>query len=226
MLNKTQISEIEKKLNYSFKNKELLSTAFTHSSYGHLMNEAHNERLEFLGDSVLQLCVTKYLYTHFDLEEGALSKIRSFIVSTKNLSKAVNDLDFISFLQYAQSGNKVMSNAIKADLFEAVLGAIYLDSNFETTYNFVVQKLKFTKELFADLMQDAKDYKTTLQELIQTKKDNVLEYRIIKKEGPAHLPKFTAQVLINGTVLGEAEGRSKKEAENICASIAIKKLDL
>ena len=176
MLNKKQILKIESSLGYSFKNKDLLLQAFTHSSYGKLMNIPYNERLEFLGDSVLQLVTTKYLFNNFDLQEGSLSKIRSFVVSTKNLSKAINDLKLIDYLQYAKSNIKNLSASIKANLFEAILGAIYLESDFEVCYDFVLEKLHYSKKLFEALTIDTKDYKTTLQELIQVDKDNKLEY--------------------------------------------------
>ena len=224
MFTQKQINEIEQKLGFKFKNKALINLAFTHSSYGNLKEQESNERLEFLGDSVLHLCTTKYLYEHFDLSEGILSRARSYTVSTKNLSQAIKKLQVIDYLKYAKSGTKNTSNSIQANLFEAVLASIYLDAGFDEAYKFVVEKLNYSKELFKKLMENANDYKTQLQEVIQANADNVLRYILIKKEGKPHEPIFTVQVLLNNKVLGEGIGSSKKEAENLAAQKALKKL--
>ncbi|MDD4211238.1 MAG: ribonuclease III [Clostridia bacterium] len=224
MFNKQQINEIESKLGYNFKNKELLNLAFTHSSYGNLNAEKSNERLEFLGDSVLHLSTTKYLYEKFDLAEGILSKIRSYVVSTKNLSQAVKQMQIIGFLKYAKNNTKNTSASIQANLFEAILASIYLDAGFDEAYQFVMQKLHYSTSLVNELISNTKDYKTQLQEVTQVSPKNVLEYNLIKKDGPPHEPIFSVEVLLNKKVLGKGKGGSKKEAENIAAQNALKKL--
>jgi ribonuclease III len=224
MFTQKQINEIEQKLGYVYKNKALINLAFTHSSYANLKEQESNERLEFLGDSVLHLSTTKYLYENFNLPEGVLSRARSYTVSTKNLSQAIKKLGIIDYLKYAKSGTKSTSNSIQANLFEAVLASIYLDAGFEVAYKFVLEKLNYSKQLFEKLIKNAKDYKTQLQEIIQKETKNVLEYKLLKKEGRPHEPIFTVEVLLNNKVLASGVGSSKKEAENIAAQKALKKL--
>ena len=224
MFSKQKIHEIEQKLGVVYKNKTLLELAFTHSSYGNINEVENNERLEFLGDSVLHFATTQYLFNNFNMSEGVLSKVRSYVVSAKNLVKAVDELDLIIYLQYGKNETKNTSTAIKANLFEAILASIYLDKGFEAAYQFVIKKLHYTKKMFESLIDNTCDYKTTLQELIQTKRENVLEYKLIKKDGPPHAPIFTVHVLLNKKVMGKGQGNSKKEAENIAAQYAIKKL--
>ena len=225
MFTNKQIDEIEKKTGYVFKNKALVNLAFTHSSYANIKEQESNERLEFLGDSVLHLCTTKYLYEHFALPEGILSRVRSYTVSTKNLSQAIKKMGVIEYLKYTKSGSKNTSNSIEANLFEAILAGIYLDSGFDKAFEFVIQKLNYSKELFEKLIKNANDYKTQLQEVAQLNQDNILEYRLVKKEGRPHEPIFTVEVLLNNAVLGEGVGSSKKEAENMAAQKALKILE-
>ena len=159
------------------------------------------------------------------MPEGVLSRARSYTVSTKNLSQAIKKLGIIDYLKYAKSGTKSTSNSIQANLFEAVLASIYLDAGFNQAYNFVIEKLNYSKQLFEKLIKNANDYKTQLQEVIQKESDNVLEYRLLKKEGRPHEPIFTVEVLLNNKVLAEGVGSSKKEAENIAAQKALKILN-
>jgi ribonuclease-3 len=224
MLNQKTINEIETKLGVQFKNKALLEVAFTHSSYANLNETMHNERLEFLGDSVLHFVTTNYLYEHFTLPEGVLSKVRSYVVSAKNLAKAIQNLNLITYLQFGKNDAKNASNSIKANLYEAILASIYLDQGFDVAYNFTIKTLNYTKTLFEKLIQNSNDYKTMLQEVVQASRDNVLEYKLIKKQGPPHQPTFTVQVLLNNKVMSEANAGSKKEAENLAAKQALKKL--
>ena len=223
MITKNDINEIEQKLGIVFTDKALLELAFTHSSYGNIKSIESNERLEFLGDSVLHFATTQYLYNNFLLNEGVLSRIRSYVVSAKNLAKALEELNVSKYLQYTQNGNTV-PNHIKANLFEAILASIFLDKGFEVAYNFILKHLHYSKELFEKLIKNANDYKTQLQELVQVKKENTLKYEIIKKEGPPHSPSFLVAVLFNGEVIATAYGKSKKEAENLAAQQSLKKL--
>ena len=221
--NKQTIKKIENKLGVTFKNKALLELAFTHSSYGNINEIENNERLEFLGDSVLHFVTTKYLYNHFKDAEGVLSKVRSYVVSAKNLSKCIDELGVSEFLHYAKS-TKNLSKSIKANLFEAVLASIYLDQGFETAYNFATSKLHYTKELFDKLIKNTNDYKTKLQEVIQEDASNELVYRLVKKEGAPHEPTFTVDVLLNNKAVGRGVAKNKKEAENLAAKKALDKL--
>ena len=224
MLNSQSKKEIQEKLGYTYQDESLLNLAFTHSSYGNINGVESNERLEFLGDSVLHFATTQYLFHNFNLPEGLLSKTRSYVVSAKNLSKAINELGVISYLQYGKNDGKITSSSIKANLYEAILASIYLDAGFEVAYNFVLRTLHYKKGLFEDLMENTNDYKTKLQELTQVKKENKLTYELIKKEGPPHAPIFTIQVKLNGKVVGTGVGKNKKEAENNAAREALKQL--
>jgi len=223
MITKNEINEIEKKLGIVFNDKALLELAFTHSSYGNINSKESNERLEFLGDSVLHFATTQYLFNNFSLNEGVLSRIRSYVVSAKNLSKALEELNVIKYLQYAQNST-VIPNHIKANLYEAILASIYLDQGFEFAYNFILKHLHYSKSLFEKLIENANDYKTQLQELVQVKKENTLSYELIKKEGPPHSPNFLVAVIFNGETMAVANGKTKKEAENLAAQQALKKL--
>lgn len=224
MLKENEIKEIEKKLGYEFKNKELLQTALTHSSYANLNNLKSNERLEFLGDSVLHFATTNYLYKNLELEEGKLSKLRSYVVSTISLSEAIDKLELINFIQFGKHSKKSYPSGVKADLFEAILGAIYLDSNYFTASQFIYEKLNYSLNYFKVLLNDTFDYKTNLQEVIQKNNKNILEYKITNKKGEQHNPIFTAQVFLNNKLIGKGKGSTKKEAENNSAKSALKSL--
>ena len=224
MFTKKQENIIQNKLGYVYKNKKLLNLAFTHVSYGNINAVQSNERLEFLGDSVLHFATTNYLYKNFDFDEGVLSKIRSFIVSTNNLAEAIDRIQVIDFLKYGTNDKKISSNSIKADLFEAILGSIYLDSGFDNAYKFVVRKLEYSKRAFEDLVENTNDFKTQLQEKIQTNGKNAIKYKLLKKQGPPHNPTFTVQVVFNKKPMGVGIGKNKKEAENIAAQNTLKKL--
>lgn len=224
MFSKDQVEKIEKCLGYKFKNDKFLNMAFTHSSYANLYGEESYERLEFLGDSVLHFSTTNYLFSNFILAEGVLSKLRSFVVSTENLSNAIDKLNIEIYIKYGKHIGKKLSKAIKADLFEAILGAIYLDSNFAVANSFVKEKLQYSKELFEILIDNSTDYKTKLQEVVQAVKTNVLVYKIIDKKGSAHAPEFTAEVILNDKILGIGTGKTKKSAENLAAFNALKTL--
>ena len=216
------LNQIEKILGYKFKNKEFLSIAFTHSSFGHLNQVPYNERQEFLGDSLLNLITTTYLYNNCSLNEGEMSKVRAYLVSCDYLSDIIQELDIIKYLRVASFDPKKSKNAM-GDLFEAIIAGIYLDSDYKTAEKFVLKTLKYSKELINEVHLHLTDYKTMLQEIVQKNPKNKLNYELIEKTGPAHAPIFTISLILNGEVLVTKTGRNKKQTENECAKFVIDK---
>lgn len=224
------IHELEKKLNVNFKDKNLLIQAFTHSSYVNEHRNAEykdNERLEFLGDAVLELAVSQYLYsTYKTMPEGDLTRLRAAIVCEPSLDRFAKELDFGKYLLLgrgeAQSGGRERP-AILADAFEAFLGALYLDQGFEKVIeflgSFVFPKIK------TGTFSEGSDYKTQLQEIVQQDKNQTVTYEVMDETGPSHDKKFHVRVLINGNTYGEGVGRSKKEAEQRAAKVALDQLN-
>ena len=215
-----KIKEIEEILGYKFKDENLLKTAFTHSSFANIHNLQSNERLEFLGDSVLNFCTTKYLYQNFDFNEGDSSKIRAFVVSSENVSDYIKQNKLIDFLS-CHNFNPNNSTNVMGDLYESIVGAMLLDSNFETCDKFIHKSLKFSKQLFDTKHLQTRDYKTELQEYVQGQENMKLEYILLEKTGPAHLPEFTIAVEIDGKRYATSTAKSKKEAENMVAQKAL-----
>lgn len=215
-----EIAQIEKIIQYTFKEKNLLITAFTHSSYANNNHTQSNERLEFLGDTVLSTIISERIYADMDYDEGQLSKLRSKIVSMHPLALLTESLGLDKFLQYAGFGKNVdITDNMKADLMEAIIGAIYIDGGIE-------QARKYVKRNFFDVVKtmekldDLEDSKSRLQELIKT---GSVKYTTTKK-GSDHLPEFTASCIVNGTLMGRGTGSSKRQAETQAASEALKKL--
>jgi len=216
---------LEKKLGYTFKNKSLLLNALTHSSYA---NEARNgitsnERLEFLGDSVLSIIVSEFLYTKFpDIPEGELTKLRASLVCEKSLCSFSRELELGRFLRLGKGEDKGGGRervSILADAFEAVLAAMYLDGGIEISrkhvMRFILKELKHTDdEVF-------KDFKTALQEIIQRNPEESVSYILIDEEGPDHDKIFTVEVHLNSNVIGTGKGKSKKQAEQMAAKQAL-----
>lgn len=217
----------EKKINYSFSKKELLITALTHSSY---INEKknklnkYNERLEFLGDSVLGLIITEYLYKSFTyLSEGNLTVIRSKIVCEKGLAKCATELGFGEFLLLGKGEEMTggrLRNSILSDAFEAVIAAIYLDGGLERARNFILPNMN---TLITNSVEGTVsiDYKTRLQEMLQKNGEYNIVYAVIDESGPAHDKIFITEVRINGEVNGQGTGKSKKESEQKAAKNAL-----
>lgn len=215
---------LEKNLGYTFKNKSLLINALTHSSYA---NEARdgvssNERLEFLGDSVLSVIVSDYIYKRFNnLPEGELTKIRASLVCEKSLcgfSKELNVGEFLRLGKGEEKGGGRERASILADAFEALLAAIYLDSDLETARNFV---LKFVDLELSSEEEVFKDYKTALQEIIQRNPEEYVTYILIGESGPDHNKSFEMEVHLNSNVIGRGVGKSKKQAEQMAAKQAL-----
>lgn len=215
---------LEKILNYTFKNKELLETALTHSSYANEQRGGAvcNERLEFLGDSVLSIIVSDYLYNNFSLPEGRLTKLRASLVCEKTLCRFSRSLQVGQFLKLGR-GERATGGAdrdsLLADAFEAILAAIYLDGGMEPAkkhvMRFVLEELRHMEH------ENFKDYKTELQEVIQRNPEENLHYVLTGQSGPDHNKQFTVEVRLNSNVIGVGTGHSKKAAEQAAACKAL-----
>ncbi len=218
---------IEKNIGYIFKDKSLLENALTHKSF--LVKERgskNNERLEFLGDSVLGFAVAQYLYKNFpSLPEGELTKIRSTVVCEKSLYKVAQRIELGKYI-YIGKGEEASNGrerpSILSDATEALFAAIYLDSSITEVVDLIIRLLKEDIET-AVKDRDGKDYKTLFQELVQKDGKKAPEYEIIKEEGPDHAKMFTAVAKLDGKVVGTGVGKTKKEAEKQAAENALRK---
>ena len=217
----TDISVLEKEIGYTFKNKELLLTALTHSSFYNENKRLRpcNERLEFLGDAVLSVISAEYLYECDTGNEGELSKVRAALVCEEALFEYAETLGLGNFL-FLGRGEEAAGRTRKstvADATEALLGAIYLDSGFEDAKKFI---LPYLKEKFRKINKVC-DYKTVLQEIVQKSKGEKLSYEIVSESGPAHDRSFVCDVLINSNHISSGRGKSKKAAEQEAARAAL-----
>jgi len=216
------MKEIEKIINYKFKDKSLLELAQTHSSYAHKYNLNNNERLEFLGDSILGYVVAEFLMINLNSNEGELTKTRAKLVSCENLSEVITKNKLNNFIKTFP--NNLNSEAIKGDFFEALIGAIYLDGGLEESKNFIFNFLKLNTKNINNLLNKTKDFKSELQELVQSKKGN-LEYKLIGTQGEANNLTFEFELLINNKSICFAKEKTKQKAQNLCAQKALKKID-
>ena len=215
------IKKVEEIIGYTFKSKKYLQTAFVHSSYSNEHRIESNERLEFLGDAVIEFIVTEILYLQFRGKEGDMSKIRSMIVSEKPLAEAMEKMGLDKFLLkgVGESKNATESKAVKCDLFEAISGAIYLDGGIDNTR-------KFFEKAVGDIILNLKvngyddDPKTKLQEMLKQAK---IVYSTTKT-GEDHRPTYKTFVFVNDVKMGMGIGSNKKTAEENAASEAIKNL--
>lgn len=219
------MKELEQKLGISFHKPALLQRAVSHSSYANEMRipEGSNERLEFLGDAVLSIIVSEYIFKHFThLPEGELTKLRASLVCEKSLCGFARELELGRYLLLGkgemQNGGRERPS-ILADAFEAVLAAVYLDGGIEAATGLVLRFV--TKELRRSSPDAFKDYKTTLQEIIQQNPEERLEYLLTGESGPDHDKRFTVEVHLNSNIIGCGIGRSKKEAEQQAAKQAL-----
>ena len=211
---------IEKRIGYSFKDKTLLDLAFTHKS----INQTKNyERLEFLGDAVIGAIVAEYLYLNFkDLNEGELSRYRAALVRLDALYDIAEKLKISEFILKERNNGK--NKRIISNVYEAVIGAVLLDSSHEKAKEILLSHIhRFNPDIYKEILENT-DFKTTLQELVQKETGTTPEYRTVKKEGPVHNVVFTICVKINGEILGYGTGRSKKIAEQNGAKEALKKI--
>lgn len=225
------IEELERKLNYSFKNKELLRTALIHKSFNEGLQKGlpDNEKLEFLGDSVVNLVVTDHLYRSFPaLNEGELSKLKAHLVSTNSLSRIAQSmaLSNFAFLGKGEEKNDGRKNKkINASLFEAVIGAVYIDSSYKTVSSIVFAFFREFLDKFSRREMKINDYKSELQELIQKKQSYLPSYRIVEQTGKPPNVIFTAAVFIENNEIGRGTGPNKRKAEQDAAFNALTRID-
>lgn len=225
------MQELEKKLNYTFRDPALLEEALSHSSYANEHRSAHlrsNERLEFLGDSVLGFVTAEFLFLqHPDLPEGDLTRIRAALVCEQSLFEVAQKLGLGSYLKLGrgeESGGGRARTSILADATEAVFAAVYLDGGIGAASE-LIHRCLLEAEREEAVEERRRDYKTALQELVQRQADQVLTYRMAGEAGPDHAKTFQAEVLLNGRILGTGSGHSKKEAEQAAARSALEVLD-
>lgn len=223
----SNIELFEQKINYEFKNKEYILEALTHSSYSNEnKNYPFNERLEFLGDSVLSIVISDYLFKkETKLPEGELTKIRANIVCEESLSEVSKNIHLGKYMllgkgEEATGGRERIS--ILADALEAVIAAIYLDGGIKCAREFILTNME---KIINDSIKGKifRDYKTCLQEVLQSNGENNIWYKLIEEKGPDHNKRFVMEVGINDTVLGVGEGKSKKDAEQVAAKCALDK---
>lgn len=224
-IRKCILDEFQEKLKIKFKDLTLLDMAFTHSSYAHQKKGVKfNERLEFLGDSVLQLCITEYLFINLNSKsEGELTKIRALIVCENSLyeiAKKWNVGNYINMSRGEELTGGRLRISILADCVEAIICSIYLDGGYFIAKEFIINNFKeiITKAIKNEIILD---YKTKLQEELQQNRDVSIIYRLIKFEGPPHKRKFYTKVIIDNIIKGEGVGNSKKESEQNAAKEAL-----
>ena len=227
MRNKLELEVLEQRIGYTFQKKQLLKNELNHTSYANEHGISSNEKLEFLGDAILEFVTSKYLFKKYQfLKEGEMTKVRASVVCEESLYEIAQKLGFSDFLYLGKSeitnGGKARP-AILADSVEAVIAALYLDSNrMEIVESFILDNLQQPIEI-ASKNVGMKDYKTVLQEKLQENGEVEIHYQIIEEHGPDHDKTFIAQVTCNGVVIGQGEGKSKKSAEMEAARVAISK---
>lgn len=220
------MTNAEKKIGYEFTNKALLDTALSHSSYANENHTRSNERLEFLGDSVLSIVVSDYIFKKMiNINEGDLSKFRASLVCERSLAELSKSIS-LSELVFLGRGEEKMGGrrrpSIISDAFEAVLGAIYLDGGMEAASKWLLSIME--KRILETLEGDVyKDYKTTLQELVQRDGKSSVRYETLNETGKEHDKRFEVRVFINNKARCSAVGHSKKEAEQMAAKATIEK---
>lgn len=220
------MTDLQNKIGYHFKNPALLNEALTHSSYANEHKSQHiryNERLEFLGDAVLSIVVSDYIFKNCpELPEGELTKLRASLVCEKSLYEFAKKIDLGKYLILSKgerNNGGAERPSILSDAFEALIAAIYIDGGIAPVskhiLNFVIPAIKNSKK------KKINDYKTTLQEIIQKNPGEKLEYVLVKESGPDHNKHFVVEVHLNSNVIGKGGGRSKKEAEQQAAREAL-----
>lgn len=220
------MKDFENRIEYKFKNPKLLEEALTHSSYANEHRDKRikcNERLEFLGDAVLSVVVADYIFENYpDLPEGELTKLRSALVCEKALymfGKQIKLGEYLLLSRGEKNGGGAERPSIVSDAFEAVIAAIYLDGGLDSArkhiLRFVIPEVKNMRT------KPFKDYKTTLQEIVQKNPGEILEYNMVSESGPDHDKHFVFEVYLNSNVIGKGGGRSKKEAEQNAAREAL-----
>jgi len=225
------LEELEQALNYNFKNKELLKNALIHKSYNEGLKKdlPDNEKLEFLGDSVINLVITEYLFRTYKVwNEGELSKLKSHLVSSDFLSKiaiSINLSDYILLGKGEEKNNGRDNKKTNASLFEAVIGAIYIDSSFKVVSSIIIS---FFKDFFKSITEKdirINDYKSELQEIVQEKNNSLPYYKIIEESGKPPNILFTAAVHIDSKEIGRGKGKNKRQAEQDAALNALDRIN-
>ena len=220
------MDKLERTLHYSFQDKRLIETALTHSSYANERGPGtlYNERLEFLGDAVLSIVVSDYIFKNLtDMPEGELTRVRATLVCEKSLCDLARAIHLGSYLRLGRgedlSGGRDRPS-ILADAFEAVIAAIYLDGGMEAASAFILRNMSslLSNRTYTPFV----DYKTRLQEIVQQNPEDQLEYRLAGEEGPDHAKVFTVQVILDNNVFSTGQGRSKKAAEQAAAKEALR----
>ncbi len=236
------LQNFQKKIGVTFKSIELLNVALTHSSYSRYYDKVFddNEKLEFMGDAVLELASSTYIFKKFpSLDEGELTKLRATVVCQNTLAKIAKRLKIGGIMQFdygeSASGGATRDSNLE-DAFESVIGAIYLDCGWETARDFAINQLKpelenLTDENVSDELQkmirkNLSDYKSTLQEILMKENPNVkIEYVELSASGPPHMPTFEFAVKIDDKIMGKGSGNSKKSAEQLAAKKALQKIE-
>ncbi len=217
---------LQKKLNYTFRDSALFQTALTHSSYANEHRCRSNERLEFVGDSVLGMVTAECLFRRFpDMPEGRMTKLRAELVCEQSLGEVAEKLELGRCLRLGR-GEEVSGGreriSILADCVEAVIAALYLDGGMEPAKTFIDANI--LSKLSDENCLLIRDYKTELQELIQQKPGHILTYELTGESGPDHMKRFNVSVVMDGETLGSGEGRTKKEAEQMAAKAALESM--
>ena len=223
------MEKLEERLGYTFQNRRLLENALTHSSYANenkAKGESSNERLEFLGDSVLGMVVADHLYrNHPDMPEGELTRTRAALVCEESLVEVAGQLELGQYLKLGRgedAGGGRQRPSIQADAVEAVIAAVYLDGGIGSARKLITRFILTNNRREQEGV--IRDFKTALQELVQRESGQVLTYHLLGESGPDHAKVFSVAVELNGKPLGAGEGRSKKEAEQAAAKAAVEKL--
>lgn len=219
------LEQLEKDIGYKFSDRKYLSIALTHSSYSNEANEKikNYERLEFLGDSVLSIVTSDYIFRNCpEFPEGELSKLRASLVCEKTLCEFSKSLNVGKYLKLSRGEKRSGGEnrvSILADVFESITAAIYLDGGMENARKFVLRFI--IPEIKNPKIRNTRDYKTDLQEIVQKNPDDYIEYALVSETGPDHNKLFTVEVLLDSNVIGKGSGKSKKEAEQYAAKEAL-----
>ena len=217
------LDEAEKKIDYIFKNPSYLLRAFTHPSY---LNGKNYQNLEFLGDSIVNFVIAEYFFNKYPTkDEGFLTRLRSSVVSEKPLSEAIDRLNISDYMLLGEGGKKQnisCLSSVKSDLFESIVGAIYLDGGIDCAKKFILENLA---EELENAKADAKDAKSKLNEY-GSKHGVEITYKLLSETGSDHNPQFTFEVTVGGKVMGKGTGGTKREAQQNCAKIALARLSI
>ncbi len=220
------LENFENNIGYYFNNKDLLKEALTHTSYAYENKVESNERLEYLGDSILEFVISEFLFLKYkNLSEGEMTKVRANVVCEDSLFKIAQKHNFSDFLYLGNSEKHSQNSkkALMADSVEAVIAAIFLDSNLENAKKFIINNLEKTVEISSKNV-GMKDYKTVLQEKLQVNGEVKIQYTVTREDGPDHDKTFIVEVSCDGKVLAEGQGKNKKNAEMEAAKKALEKM--